>query len=310
MRRGLYWLGVLAGVALLAGGVTIATLGYAKTAGPQGAVRGYFGALAAGDAATALAYGDVPDGATTLLTSDVLREQLRIAPLRDFDITATRQHGNGAIVQVKYTLAFPGTEVPVSASLPLHDSGGRWRLDRVAVGVQLHAGEARQRQSILGAPVPHGPVLLFPGALPISVDTPYLKLDPFSDFIAFDSLSFVDVRLQVTDAARSAFARAVAAQVRDCVAVKASDACPLPDERYVPGSVHGTVQGGVRATNTLLDVHSAVGRLQFSGRMTVNGSYRRLNFHNVQVAGRGPVYLDVHATAFAVPPLRLRWTSP
>jgi hypothetical protein len=101
----------------------------------------------------------------------------------------------------------------------------------------------------------------------------------------------------------------VVAQVRDCVSVTASPACPLPDERYVPGSVHGTVQAGVRATNTDLDSRSAVGRLVFSGRLTVNGSYRRLNFSNLQVAGHGPVYLDIHATAYAVAPLHLRWTS-
>ena len=309
MRLWSFWFGVLAGVALLAGGVTIATLGYAKTAGPEGAVRGYFDALAAGDAPTAVAYGNRPDGPTTYLTSDVLREQLHVAPIRHVNVGASKQHGSTASVQVRYTVAFPGADVPVSVSVPLHETGGHWRLDRVAMRFDLHAGAAEQRQSILGTRVPHGPVLMFPGALPIRVDTPYLKLDPYVDTVDFNSLSVIDVRLDVTTAARVAFAREVVAQVRDCVEVHATPACPMPDERYVPGSIHGTVQGRVRATNTSLDLNSAIGTLQFSGRMTVNGTYRRLNFSNVQVAGHGALYLDIHAAAYAVAPLRLRWTS-
>ena len=309
MRRGVYWVGVFAGAALFAGGVTVATLGYAKTAGPAGAVRGYFDALAGGDAPRALAYGQRPDGPTTYLTSDVLREQLRIAALHDVHIGATQQHGSTASVQVRYSLAFPGTNVPVAAAVPVHKDGGTWRLDRVAIRVELHPGPASQRQAILGSRIPRDPILLFPGALPISVDTPYLRLDPSTDSVDFNSLSAIDIRLDVTDAARSTFAREVAQRVRQCVTSSRSAACPLPDERYVPGSIRGTPMGGVRATDVGLDPWSAVGRLLFSGRMTINGSYRRLNFHNVQIAGHGTVYLDIHASAWAVAPLRLHWTT-
>jgi len=308
MRR-VYWLGVLAAVVLLAGGATLAVLGYAKTAGPDGAVRGYFAALASGDAPRALAYGGRPDGPTGYLTSTVLREQLRIAAVRDVQVSVNSQHGTRASVQAKYTLAFAGTDVPVSTAVSVHDEGGRWRLDHVAVRVEIHPGAASQRQSMLGNRVPHGPILLFPGALPIRVDTPYLELDPSTDRLDLDSLSAIDVQLNVTEAARTAFAHAVVEQVRQCVQVAMSPGCPLPDERYVPGSIHGTPAGGVRATNTVLDARSAIGKLLFSGRMTINGSYRRLNFHNVEVAGHGPLYLDIHAMAYAVAPLQLHWTS-
>jgi hypothetical protein len=164
VRRGLYWLAVLGGVVLVAGGVTIAALGYAKTAGPEGAVRGYFDALTGGDAPRALAYGERPDGPLTYLTSDVLREQLRIAPLRGVDITGVQPHGRTASVDVKYTLAFPSANVPVAVAVPLHQVGGTWRLDRVAVRVELHPGPASQRQSILGGRVPRDPLLLYPVA--------------------------------------------------------------------------------------------------------------------------------------------------
>jgi hypothetical protein len=310
VRRQLYWLGVLAGVLLLAGGAAIAVLGYARTAGPDGAVRGYFAALSAGDAPTALAYGDVPAGPRRLLSSAVLREQQHIAPLRAFSVVATRRQGDKAQVQVTYTLAFPGADVAVAVTVPVHRSSGDWRLDRVAVPIELvRPGAARQRQAILGTRVPRGPTLLFPGALPITLDTPYLKLDPFADSVGFDSLPVLNVRLQVTAAARAAFTHDVTDEVRRCVTSSASAACPLPDERYVPGSVHGRVQRGLHATRTLLDEADPVGTLRFSGRMTVDGSYRRLNFHNRQVTGHGLIYVDIHVAAYAVAPLRLRWTS-
>jgi len=42
-------------------------------------VRAYFAALSSGDAAGALAYGDLPDGRHDLLTSDVLAAQNAVA---------------------------------------------------------------------------------------------------------------------------------------------------------------------------------------------------------------------------------------
>lgn len=309
MKALLYWAGVFVAVGLIATGVTVAVLGYADTAGPDGAVRGYFAALTDADAPTALAYGMVPDGSHTLLTDEVLREQQRIAPLQDATITGVRRHGDTATVAVRYVLAFPDLALPISAEIQVHKSSGEWRLDRVAIPVRLRASEGSQRQSVLGSALPTGTVLLFPGALPISLDTRYLQLDPSVDNVAFDSPPLINVNLAVTAAGRAAFTRATLAAVRTCVTGPRDPACPLPDERYVPGSVRGSVDGGLRATIVSLVPGDAVGSMDLTGRATVDGSYLRLNFHNRQVAGHGRVDISVHAVAYAVAPVQVRWAS-
>lgn len=309
MRRVLYWFGVVVGVLMLAAGVTIGALGYAATAGPAGAVRGYFAALARSDAPTALAYGDVPAGPRALLTADVLREQQRIAPLRALTIVATRRDGDTALVDVRYLLAFPGSPVTVSDRVAVHKAGAEWRLDRVAVAVQLRAGAARQRQSVLGTELPATSTLLFPGAFPVSLDTPYLQLDPYEDYAGFGTHRLADVQLEVSADGRSAVTRAVLAAVRRCVTGPPDPACPLPDERYVPGSIHGVLRGGPRSAEVQLDPDNPLGMLHFVGRITVDGTYRRLTFHNVAVTGHGSVDLELHAEAYAVAPVRLRWTA-
>jgi hypothetical protein len=202
VRRRLYWIGVLLTVGLLAAGIAVGTLGYAKTSGPDGAVRAYFAALAHADAADALAYGDVPAGPHTLLTETVLREQLRIAPLQHFSIVSTKRHGAKATVQVKYTLAFTGRDQQLNVSVPVHEDGGDgWRLDQAAVPTELHATNAAQRETIIGGQIPAGKTLLFPGALPVRVDTPYLELDPAEDYVAFGAQSTTPIVLQVSAAA-------------------------------------------------------------------------------------------------------------
>jgi hypothetical protein len=308
-RRRLYWPAVLLSVALLAGGIVVATLGYAATTGPDGVVHGYFAALARGDAATALAYGDVPAGPHGLLTADVLREQQRIAPLRDVRVVGTQRSGAKATVDVRYVLAFPGTDVPVRVTVPVHKDGDTWRLDGVAIRTALDAAGGRQRESILGGRVPTGPTLLFPGALPIRLDTPYLRLDPGKDNVSFDAQSSTGVYLEITERARRGLLAAVRAKLTRCVTGPPDDTCPLPDGRYVPGSIHGTIVGGLRAPHVRLESLDPAGRLTVSAKAAIAGSYRRLDFHNRAVGGRGRLDLDLHAVAYAVAPLTIGWTS-
>src|ERR1700753_1320051 len=106
MRRALYWTAVLIAVGALAGGAVIASPGYSATAGPDGAVRGYFDALARSDAPAALAFGGLPPGPRDMLTSQVLAEQQQIAPLRNVQIHDVRQDGSQATVRYSYRLGF------------------------------------------------------------------------------------------------------------------------------------------------------------------------------------------------------------
>jgi hypothetical protein len=309
VHRRPYRVGVLVGVALLASGVVVGWRGYAATSGPAGAVRGYFAAIARADAANALAFGNVPDGPHVLLTAAVLREQQRIAPLRRVTVHATHRHGSAASVDVTYTLAFSGRAVPIRVSVPVHESDGDWRLDRSAVATELETSGARQRETILGAGVPAGPTLVFPGAVPIRFDSPYLQLDPASDSVSFDASPVTDLHVQPTAAARSAMLAAVRSKLRGCLSGPADPACPLPDERYVPGSIRGAIKGELRAKAVQLNPLDPVGTLELRAGVTVTGTSRRLDFDNRQVPGPTTMDLIVHAVAYAVAPLAVRWAS-
>jgi hypothetical protein len=309
MRRTLFWVGALVGALLLAGGVVVTAHGVAAHDSPAGVVRGYFTALADSDAARALAYGDVPSGPRTLLTDEVLSEQQRIAAFRDVSVRETQRHGSTATVHATYALAFADARVPVATDVALHKSGGDWRMDSVAVRVELLPGAARQRESILGGRLPTGSMLLFPGALPIRLDTPYLRLDAYKDNVTFHDLSDARIYLHVSDAGYAAMVDAVRAALRRCLTGPRDPACPLPNERYVPGSIRGTLKGGLRAASVVVETLEPVGTLRFSGSATIAGSWQRLDFHNRRVTGRGRIDLDIHAVAYATQPLRLRWEA-
>lgn len=310
MRRRLYWLGVLVAVALLATGTTLAWQGYAATSGPEGVVRGYFAALARGDASDALAFGVLPAGPHTLLTGKVLEAQQRIAPIRHVSVGHVARHGATVAVPVTYVLAFPGKPIPVEVTVHLHRHGGDWRLDQVAVPTELDVGAAAQRMTVVGAGVPSGATLLFPGALPIGFDTPYLALDPQQDTVTFGAPPTVTVAAVPTPAAQTALLAQTRRMLQTCVTGSPDVACPLPDERYVPGSLHGTLDGGLQNAVVRVDPNDRAGTLDVSAEAAVHGSYRKLGFDNVATAGTGTVTVEIHAAASAVPPLRLRWTAP
>jgi hypothetical protein len=309
VRRWLYWLWIVAAVALLAGGAVVGIRGYAKTAGADGVVRGYFAALARSDAADALAFGDIPAGPHTLLTATVLREQQRIAPLRDYSVGVVRRSGDSATVEVTYTLDFDARAITDTDTVRLHRNSAGWRLDRVAIPTELESSTARDRQSIVGAGIPAGPTLLFPGALPVGLDTPYLELDPERDRISFDALPQTTIYVDVSAAGRNAATAAARAKLLRCLADRPDATCPLPNERYVPGSIHGTLTGGLKDVSVEL-APDRIGTLRVHARATVSGSYARLDFRNQRIDGRGLVDVEVNAVAYAVAPLALRWTLP
>jgi hypothetical protein len=308
VRRRFYWLGVVCAIGLVASGVVVGVRGYAKTSGVDGTVRGYFAALARSDAADALAFGDLPAGPHTLLTETVLREQQRIAPLRNLSIVRSRRDANSARVDVMFTLGFAVRDVPVSTTVRLHRKDGGWRLDRVVIPVELESSTARERQSIVGAGIPGGATLMFPGALPIRLDTPYVQLDPERSYVAFESPTTIGVDVEVSTAGRAAVRQAIRAKLRRCLAAAGDPTCPLPDERYVPGSISGTLKDDLH--NLSIELASdAVGTFDVDGSVAVSGRYQRLDFRNQPISGHGAVQLSVHATAYAVAPLTVRWTS-
>ena len=310
-RRVWYWLAVVAALACFGGGLTVAYLGYASTSGPDGAVRGYFAALQRGDAPDALAFGDVPPGPHLLLTSDVLAEQQRIAPVRGFSVVSTTQHGDRATVRVRYTVAFPGSPQLQRDDVRVRRSGDTWRLVRTAVATRIDLPSAALRATIKRAGVPQGMVLMFPGAVPIRYDSPYLELAPATAVVSFASKPHTEVIARLSPAGRRGVVHALVRRLTECLSAGPRQAagCPAPAARYVPGTLRGRLVGNIRNQMLVELADNADGRLEVSGRIHVRGRYQWLTFTNQPRTRSGHFQLEVEAFCYAVRPLRLAWET-
>jgi hypothetical protein len=303
------WTGVVLAVAAVIGGGLLAWHGYTRTSSAAAAVRAYFAALQRDDAAAALGYGTVPPGPHVLLTSEALKEQQAIAPIRSVRVISSRTRNGTGSVEVEYTIAFPNSPQSVRDTIAVVRRDGAWRLRASAVSTSLVMATAHNRASIAGKAVPDGEVLVFPGALPIRFDSPYLQLDPVQDYVSFGTGQVVSVAVDITRAARDAVVAALASALRSCLTSQHPDpTCPLPDDRYVPGSIRAPLPSNI-GDNLVIDLRSSPsGLLAISGAVTVKATYRRLTYANIAVAGKGSVQLAISATAYAVKPLHLKWT--
>jgi hypothetical protein len=307
-----FWTAVAVAVALVIGGLVVAYVGYERTAGPAGAVKGYFDALRRSDARTALAYGDLPsEGSRALLTSTVLHEQQRIAPMTDVQASTLRQSGATATVRVTYDLVFASGRLQASDSVAVVRRGHTWHLQRAAVLTRLFVLQAGNRATVVGAPVPDGQVLLFPGAAPVRLDTPYLQVDPGTSVLALSSSEDTSLGVIVTDAGRVAARAALATALQACVTrdADADPTCPLP-ARAVPGSLHATLPDNAANSIGVLVTPDNDGVLQLTGSIRVTGRYEALTFDNVASTHRGAFTLHVNALAYARSPIVLRWQEP
>jgi hypothetical protein len=310
-HRALYWTcAVLAAVALVGGGVA-AYVSYADTGGPAGAVRGYFAALARGDAPAALAFGDIPAGPRDYLTRAVLHEQQRLAPMRDVHVTGTSRTGDKATVAVSYRLQFGAGTQQFSDEVDVQRRHDTWHLTSVAVSTQLQLAQAEDRARILDTTVPTGPVLLFPGAVPISFDTPYLQLSAATSSVQLDGSGQTPLIVEASPQGRSAVLAALRTLFIPCLAgsPSADPRCPLPTPRGVPGSLHGAITGAFVPDATVAVASVAAGQLEVSGHVKVSGRYQELDFSDLPVPHSGTVSVLLSASSYATTPLRLSWQA-
>ena len=308
-HRALYWTCVVVAAAALVSGGVVSYVSYADTGGPAGAVRGYFSALARGDAPAALAFGDIPAGPRDYLTRAVLREQQRFAPMRDVHVTSTSRAGDKATVAVSYRLQFGEGTQQFSDEVGVQQRHGTWHLSTVAVSTRLELGQAEDRARILATTVPTEPVLLFPGAIPITFDTPYLQLSAATSSVQLDGPVQTTLVVEVTPQGRTAVLAALRTLFTPCLAgsPSADPRCPLPTSRGVPGSLHGAITGAFAPDATVAVAGVAAGRLDVTGHVHVKGRYQELDFSDLPVAHTGTVSVLLSASTYATAPLRLTW---
>jgi hypothetical protein len=308
-RGGVVTAAALACVVLLAVGIVLVVTGSTANtaASPQRVVAGYFTALQDDDAAKALSFGDLPAGPRALLTADVLAAQRKAAPLGDIRIGAVTTRAKTATVEVTYALGYPGGTKPVTTTVGLHRDGRSWRMNATAVATTLTFSQAGDRALLLGAAVPSGEVLLFPGALPVTFDSDYLTLDPAHAAVDFGTGAAFTAKVDVSDAGGKAIAQAVRRAVTQCLSTRSgSSTCPLPDGA-VPGTLRADLTGDVARTVHVTLLGDAAGIVEISGTTGFTGIYDRLDGENVPRTQSGAGTLPLTSWMYVTDPLTVVW---
>lgn len=313
-HRALFWGGMLAAVVAVIAGGLLASYGWARTGEPGDVVSRYFAALARDDAPGALALGTVPEGSRELLNSQVLQTQLSVGQMHDIAVLATDRHGNHANVSVQYRLMFAsGDDLLITDAVPVARAGHLWRLDRVAVPVQISVSTAEQRATLAGAAMPKSTLLAFPGAVPVTFDTPILGVDGRHAVIRFSAPGALTVPVTVSAIGQQRLTASVAKTLRDCLALTARDPlCPssVSNVRTVPGTVHGTLTRAptVNATVASSGAQSESGAIDVIGSADATLTYQFLDFNNIAHTARAnPSSISFEGRILATQPDLVRW---
>ena len=152
--------------------------------------------------------------------------------------------------------------------------------------------QAADRASFAGAVIPFDSTLVFPGAVPITFDSPYLRLTLATDQLTLSQSSDVELSAELTPAATSAIVHQLNTLLTACGrAADAADAssgarCPVPSPQFVPGSMSGTLMSQP-SDLTLGVASSSTGLITITGEADFDGSYRMLDFNDVAHARTG-----------------------
>jgi hypothetical protein len=311
-----FWFGLLLATVTTLAGTSFAVGAYAADALPDTVVRAYFAALQRGDAAGALGYGAVPDDGTQpsvqhqLLTSAVLARQNSLAPIRDVTVRKVERSGDTANVAITYLVDLPSGDQVVSDTVPVTRHGHGWRLVSSVVDRVVRLGGGSALASIAGAKVPSGQVDLFPGALPITYDTPNLELTAPDRIVRFADSGELVLDASVSQEGRRAIAPAVDAALAACLAGRstAQPLCPVPDvDSSVPGSLRGRPTRSV-LTTMVLRTFSPDGRLDIRGAAAVDATYQRLDDNNI-AATEHTMTVPLRASCYPTEPGTVRWDA-
>jgi hypothetical protein len=311
-RRGLLAAGALATVgAVVTGG--LAWSQWADSHSPATVVKGFYRALADGDASAALAFAETaPSG--EYLTSTVLQQQLRVAKLADVSIAGTDKSSSTATVEVQYRLGFADKPQDVTDQVQLTKHGSSWRLAQVSSTVTLaQVRQGADRVTLAGRPLSSGRVELFPGAVPVATDTTAVQVTGHPEVRLHAASDIVQINVEVSADRKKQVAAALDAAVAKCLDAASTDAqCPLPTDvtRPVPGSLHGT------ASKKLADGGATVslspdgkGLLDVTADLPVDATWKAWDFNNLAVPDQGSITLHLEATATVDDPNTIYWAG-
>lgn len=234
-------------VAVLA--VVILTRSGGGASTPEAAVTGYLEALARGDAAGALAYGQSPPGSTDLLTDDILNRQITELPISDIRIIGST--GRTGYAQVHVAAKFG--EQTSDTMVVVQESDG-WKLKNAAVkldgSMTGNVGSlmpAMQTVTVFGKPADQ-PLYVFPGWLDRGSTNPNLAVDGapvlLQQLMAGTAMPVSPTDIKLSDAGHQAITTAISDALAQCSAsnLLTPPGCPLRINTSL--YVEGTAQWG------------------------------------------------------------------
>ena len=190
-----------------------------QTGNAQAAVKGYLEALAAGDAATALAYAETPPADTTMLTNEALSGALAASPITAINVP----EGTGGSTYADITADYKLGDRTVSADFNVTKQGNLWRLYKVTATARLSALNTGGIPLLVnGVAVAGSEVELFPGSYTLSVGNPRYQVSSAA-FVVESPTKGPDVykaKLALSDAGKKEIITAARAHLASCLKVK------------------------------------------------------------------------------------------
>src|SRR6185503_12731645 len=156
-------------------------------------------------------------------------------------------------------------------TVPVIRDGSSWRLGRVAVPTQVAVtSPGADRLTLAGGRLPRGPVLLFPGALPLGTDNPAVQVDGRPSVrLGPAARQTSELSVSLTAAAKDQLQRSLGTALAGCLAGTPAPDCPdAGDSRPVPGSLRGTALPSSQPLQLSLGIGGVV---QLAGTVTVRG---------------------------------------
>ena len=137
---------------------------------PSDAVKSYLEALAAGDAETALSFGETTPTDASLLTGAVLAQSNKLAPITDINVPDVNDE-YAYKVDASYRLG----KQEVNESFTVDKAGDRWKLTDTYTELDLSTRQEKTVPMIInGVNAKAGTVRLFPGAYQFTTGSSYL----------------------------------------------------------------------------------------------------------------------------------------
>ncbi|MCH9729834.1 MAG: hypothetical protein K0U84_09195 [Actinomycetia bacterium] len=235
------------------------------------AVQGYLQALARGDAAAALAFGQDQPASTALLSNDILKKQIDQWPITNIrilsDDSTTQSYPGVGMAQVHVTANF-GPHTSDATIFVQKNNDGEWKLPTASIKIAgsqsglAVVGGAAKTATLFGEPVPPEGTYVFPGYLDIGSTSPYVDVTSNSPLL-LDNIGLVGLpakmllapyvtTMELNGEGRQAVREAIDAAYASC---RDSNllAPPKPCPAQLPAStgIDGTVSWGPADTSDI-----------------------------------------------------------